>query len=66
MTVDRWLRAALADAEGRGRHELTPLLQALAQATRTLRGADVVRQEPVPQGPAAGDQPMRPAASDGE
>jgi hypothetical protein len=66
MTVDRWLRAALADAESRGRPELAPLLQTLAQVTRTLRGADVLRQEPVPPNPAAGDAPMRPTVPDGE
>jgi hypothetical protein len=66
MTVDRWLESALADAEGRGRHELTPLLRTLAQATRTLRRADVLRQEPIPQNPAAGGVPTRPAAPDGE
>jgi hypothetical protein len=66
MTVDGWLRAALADAEGRGLPELAPLLQTLAQVTRTLRGADVLRQEPVPRNPASGVVPMRPAESDGE
>ena len=65
MTVDRWLQAAIADAEARGRHELTPLLQTLAQATRTLRRADVLRQEPVPQNPAW-DAPRGPVGSDGE
>jgi hypothetical protein len=66
MTIDRWLRAAMADAEARGRHELTPLLQTLAQATRTLRRADVVRQEPVPRNRSGDDAPLRPAASDGD
>ena len=66
MTVDRWLQAALADAEGRGWHELTPLLKALAQATQTLRGADVLRQEPVPQNPAARGVPIRPVEADGD
>ena len=66
MTVDGWLRAAVADAEGRGRHELKPLLEALAQATRALRRADVLHQEPVPQTPASGNVPVPPAASDAE
>ena len=66
MTVDRWLQAALADAEGRGRHDLTPLLPALAQATRTLRRADVVRQEPVPCHPAADVGQTLPGLHDGD
>lgn len=36
----RWLAAAVADAESRGRPELRPLLEGLAQATATLRRAD--------------------------
>jgi hypothetical protein len=40
MTIDDWLRAAIADAERRGLPELTPILEALARATRALRGAD--------------------------
>ena len=40
MTIDAWLESAIADAERRGLPELTPLLEALAQATRTLRDAD--------------------------
>jgi hypothetical protein len=40
MTVDAWLRAAVADASGRGLGEIEPLLKALAQATRALRAAD--------------------------
>jgi hypothetical protein len=66
VTVNRWLQAAIADAEGRGQHELTPLLQALAQATRTLRSADVLHQEPVPQDPGTTDVPMRTGAANGE
>ena len=48
MTVDSWLRTVLAEAENRGRHDLKPLLEALAEATRALRRADVLRQEPLP------------------
>ena len=33
MTIDDWLKAAIADAERRGLPELKPLLEALAQAT---------------------------------
>ena len=40
MTVDHWLRSAVADAEARGLPELRPLLEMLARATRTLRAAD--------------------------
>jgi hypothetical protein len=41
MTIDEWLRAAIADAERRGLPELKPLLEGLAQATRALREADL-------------------------
>jgi len=40
MTIEQWLKAAIADAEQRGLPELTPLLEGLAQATRALRAAD--------------------------
>jgi hypothetical protein len=40
MTIDDWLRAACADAKRRGLAELTPLLEALARSTTTLRRAD--------------------------
>jgi hypothetical protein len=40
MTIDVWLRAAIADAEKRGLPELKPLLEGLAQSTRALRLAD--------------------------
>jgi hypothetical protein len=39
-SVDRWLRAAVEDAERRGLPELRPLLEGLAQATVALRSAD--------------------------
>jgi hypothetical protein len=41
MTIDAWVRSALADARSRGRRELEPLIEALARATRVLRDADV-------------------------
>lgn len=41
MSVDEWLKAAIADAERRGLPELKPLLEGLAQATRALRNAHV-------------------------
>jgi hypothetical protein len=40
MTVDAWLRAAVADASGRGLSDIEPLLKTLGQATRALRAAD--------------------------
>ena len=40
MTVERWLAAAIADAERRGLPELKPLLQGLAASTTALRAAD--------------------------
>jgi hypothetical protein len=39
MTVDAWLKMAIADAEARGLPELAPLLEGLAQAARRLRAA---------------------------
>jgi len=39
MNIEEWLKAAIADAERRGLPELKPLLEALAQSTRTLRAA---------------------------
>ena len=39
MTIDDWLKAAIADAERRGLPELKPLLESLAEATRILRSA---------------------------
>ena len=40
MTVEDWLKAAIADAERRGLPELKPLLEGLAQATKLLRSAN--------------------------
>lgn len=40
MTIDAWLQSSIADATRRRLPELTPLLEALAQATRALRSAD--------------------------
>jgi hypothetical protein len=39
MTIDAWLKAAIADAERRGLPDLKPLLEALAQSTKVLRTA---------------------------
>jgi len=41
MTIDAWLKAAMADAEARKLPELKPLLETLAKATALLRQADV-------------------------
>jgi hypothetical protein len=40
MTIDDWLKAAIADAERRGLPGLKPLLESLARATAALRAAD--------------------------
>lgn len=39
MTIERWLKAAIEDAERRALPELKPLLEGLAQSTRVLRTA---------------------------
>jgi hypothetical protein len=46
VTIEAWMSAAIADAERRGLPELRPLIEALAQATRALRAADLMQQEP--------------------
>jgi hypothetical protein len=40
MTIDAWLRAAIADADARNLPALKPLLEAMAKATAALRQAD--------------------------
>jgi hypothetical protein len=40
MTIESWLQAAVADAEGRGLPELKSALETLARATTALRAAD--------------------------
>jgi hypothetical protein len=40
VTIETWLQTAIAEAERRGRPDLKPLLETLAQAMRTLRAAD--------------------------
>ena len=40
MTIDQWLKDAVADAEQRGLPELKPLLETLARSTRALRDID--------------------------
>jgi hypothetical protein len=39
MSIEEWLKAAIADAERRGLPELQPLLEALDQSTKALRNA---------------------------
>ena len=39
MTIEQWLRNAAEDAERRQSTDLIPRLEALAEATRRLRGA---------------------------
>lgn len=41
MTIESWLKAAIADAETRGLPELKPILEALARSTQALRAADL-------------------------
>jgi hypothetical protein len=53
MTLEAWLKAALADADRRGLPDLEPLLEMLARATKTLRDADF---NPSPQPPASSPQ----------
>lgn len=40
MTIESWLKAAIADAERRRLPELKPILEALARSTQALRAAD--------------------------
>jgi hypothetical protein len=40
MTIDEWLKAAIANAEHRGLPALKPLLETFAGATKALRAAD--------------------------
>ena len=40
MTIESWLKAAIADAERRGLPEMKAGLEALARATQALRAAD--------------------------
>jgi hypothetical protein len=40
MTIDAWLKAAIADAERRGLPQIKAGLEALARATEALRAAD--------------------------
>ena len=40
MTIEAWLRAAIADAEARKLPALKPLLEAIAKSTAALRQAD--------------------------
>ena len=63
MTLDDWLVAAKTDADSRGRPELKPLLDALADATRVLRAAGWNRHAVGP--PAAGN-PSDPATGPDE
>jgi hypothetical protein len=51
--VERWLRAAVEDAERRGLHELRPLLEGLGESTVALRAADWNDTVPEPHEPGA-------------
>jgi hypothetical protein len=41
VTIDAWLKAAIADAERRGLPELKVLLESLALSTAALRAANL-------------------------
>jgi hypothetical protein len=53
MTVESWLKAAIADAERRGLPELKSGLEALARVIEALRAADF-NSHAAGQPPAAG------------
>jgi len=40
MTIENWLKTAVADAERRGLPELKALLEQLARSTRVLRSGN--------------------------
>jgi hypothetical protein len=48
MTIESWLAAAIADAQGRGLAELKPLLETLAASTANLRRAEAASKGSVP------------------
>jgi len=53
MTIDSWLKTAIADAERRGLPEMKAGLEALARAAQALRNADFnlrANGEPPPAG----------------
>jgi len=60
MTIDAWLKAAMADAEQRGLPDLRSLLETLARATAALRAADFNERADVA---TAGARASGPAAS---
>jgi hypothetical protein len=53
VTIESWIEAAKTDAGQRGLPELKPLLDGLAQGTRTLRAADFNCYSVRPAAPAA-------------
>lgn len=57
MNIDKWLAAAVADAERRGLPELKPLLETLARSTQALRDADDAQRRP--------DEPASPSGTGG-
>jgi hypothetical protein len=57
MTIESWLKAAVADAERRGLPELKPMLEALARSTQALRAADFNDDASGNPTAAAGQQP---------
>ena len=63
MNMEQWLRNAAEDAERRQSTDLIPRLEALAEATRRLRGA-AWNREAVPASAAPAD-PASPPGSTG-
>ena len=57
MTIESWLKAAIADAEQRGLPELKPILETLARATAALRSADFNDDASGKQPPVVAQQP---------
>ena len=61
MTIEDWLTGACADADRRGLADLKPLLESLADATRTLRTAGWADASGTPADPRPADTARPPA-----
>lgn len=65
-SIERWLHAAVTDAEARGLPELKPLLESLAESTRVLRAAELSGFSPdSPAAPVGAQSTKVSAASPG-
>ena len=60
MNIEDWLANACADAERRGLADLKPLLESLAESTKSLRGAGWDDAGCPPAGQAAEATPAPP------